>query len=393
MPGVTSKAPDTARRQLEAARAPAVAKSYAETETKPLGANENVAKSAAVTAAAPAYPTAPVAVTTAKAPLEAKPSPAAAAPVVRAPADKPAPESVLKPKAPVSDPMARAQSKAPEKLSSDAASEKQPEKPAHRGDIGSVPAPVKLPATKSPLSPSIDASNKQQAEVAPAPPKIENPAPEVKRMPQGKAAEVAPVRAPEKPPEIFISKLATPAPAAVSVPAASASDATQKPVEKLPQIPAQAKIESPLPTAVVPKNEVSPKPKPAAKLPAASALQEPLADKPAPEQLALLTRPAAPVIESKPLARPAPRALEGFIIQVAFSDKETAQSWAEKMQQRGYAVSVTEAGNGSLRVRLGNFPVREEAERRLRDFKQEGVSGIIINLPQAFQPVARSSMP
>jgi hypothetical protein len=64
------------------------------------------------------------------------------------------------------------------------------------------------------------------------------------------------------------------------------------------------------------------------------------------------------------------------------------------MERRGYAVSVTEAGtDGSLRVRLGNFTVRDEAERQLRNFKQEGINGIIINLPQAFRPEARSSLP
>jgi cell division protein FtsN len=64
------------------------------------------------------------------------------------------------------------------------------------------------------------------------------------------------------------------------------------------------------------------------------------------------------------------------------------------MTQRGYAVSLTEAGaEGSLRVRLGNFSVRDDAERQLQSFKQEGMSGIIINLPQAFRPEARSSLP
>ena len=112
------------------------------------------------------------------------------------------------------------------------------------------------------------------------------------------------------------------------------------------------------------------------------------------EQLALLSKPAAPAIERVPLARPAAKPLQGFIIQVAFHDKQKAMSWAEKMTQRGYAVSLTEAGpEGALRVRLGNFPVRDEAERQLQSFKQEGMSGIIINLPQAFRPDARSSLP
>ena len=65
-----------------------------------------------------------------------------------------------------------------------------------------------------------------------------------------------------------------------------------------------------------------------------------------------------------------------------------------EVERRGYAVSITEAGTtGALRVRLGNFAAREEAERQLRNFKREGMNGIVINLPQAFRPVARSSVP
>jgi hypothetical protein len=115
---------------------------------------------------------------------------------------------------------------------------------------------------------------------------------------------------------------------------------------------------------------------------------------PAPEQLALARKPVEAPSENPLLARPALKPLHGFIIQVAFNDKQEAQSWAQKMTQRGYAVSVTEAGSeGSLRVRLGNFSVRDDAERQLQSFKQEGMSGIIINLPQAFRPEARSSLP
>ncbi|HEU5464293.1 MAG TPA: SPOR domain-containing protein [Candidatus Binatia bacterium] len=114
-----------------------------------------------------------------------------------------------------------------------------------------------------------------------------------------------------------------------------------------------------------------------------------------PDQLALLRKPPAPAAVEQPLiVRPAPKSLEGYIIQIAFADKDKAQSWAEKMAQRGYAISVTETGEaGALRVRLGNFTLRDDAERQLRSFRQEGLSGIIINLPQAFRPEARSSVP
>ena len=113
------------------------------------------------------------------------------------------------------------------------------------------------------------------------------------------------------------------------------------------------------------------------------------------ERIAFLpTKPSEALPEIKPLVRPAPRALEGFIVQLAFDEKAKAQRWAEIMEQRGYAVSITEAGaGGALRVRLGNFAQRDEAERQLRTFKQEGLNGIVISLPQGFRPEAHSSVP
>ena len=126
--------------------------------------------------------------------------------------------------------------------------------------------------------------------------------------------------------------------------------------------------------------------------PSAAAAPEASQKKQAPEQLALLRKPADVIVENKPAMR-ALKPLEGFVIQIAFNDKDKAQHWAEGMERRGYTVSITETGTeGALRVRLGNFVVRDDAERQLRSFKQEGMSGIIINLPQGFQPV-RSSVP
>ena len=126
--------------------------------------------------------------------------------------------------------------------------------------------------------------------------------------------------------------------------------------------------------------------------PSAAAAPEASQKKQAPEQLALLRKPADVIVENKP-AMHALKPLEGFVIQIAFNDKDKAQHWAEGMERRGFTVSITETGTeGALRVRLGNFVVRDDAERQLRSFKQEGMNGIIINLPQGFQP-ARSSVP
>ena len=93
----------------------------------------------------------------------------------------------------------------------------------------------------------------------------------------------------------------------------------------------------------------------------------------------------SPVKKALKLSRP--KALEGYIIQVAFDDKATAQGWAETLEHRGYVVSMTEtASAGSLRVRIGNFTLREDAEGQLRKLGQEGLMGMIINLPQAYRP-------
>ena len=116
--------------------------------------------------------------------------------------------------------------------------------------------------------------------------------------------------------------------------------------------------------------------------------QEKAPPKPAAEQLALLrNKPNEAIPEKKPIVRPAPKSLQGYIIQLAFSDKGGAQSWAETLDRRGYAVSLTEAdGAGSIRLRLGNFPGRDEAERQLRTLRKEGLTGIVISLPQGYRP-------
>ena len=181
------------------------------------------------------------------------------------------------------------------------------------------------------------------------------------------------------------------------------ADSAAKPVEKLPMPPpstrppvkiAAGEESKAMPAPLIAKTETAPSE--VKSLPPATPLlpSQAVREKPDGEQLALLKKPNAPIVENKPLARPAAKILEGFIIQIAFTDKEKAQRWAETMERRGYSVSLTEAGTeGALRVRLGNFTMRDEAERQLRTFKQDGMSGIIINLPQAFKPEARSSIP
>ena len=105
-------------------------------------------------------------------------------------------------------------------------------------------------------------------------------------------------------------------------------------------------------------------------------------------------KPTDQAPEKKSPARPMAKNLEGFVIQLAFTDANAAQRWAKTLEQRGYTTSITETGGeGSFRVRVGNFALRDEADRQLRSLRQEGLSGIVINLPQAYKPEVGSSPP
>lgn len=145
--------------------------------------------------------------------------------------------------------------------------------------------------------------------------------------------------------------------------------------------------------AVAAKSEVK-----APTVPAVSTTQSPeqsspsTSDKAANERIALQKNKVSEIMPKAKVGVVAhSKVLEGYIIQLAFKDRGDAQRWAETMERRGYAVSVTEAGGMELvRVRVGNFLVREEADRQLASLKQEGLIGIVINLPQAYRPDTRA---
>jgi cell division protein FtsN len=91
--------------------------------------------------------------------------------------------------------------------------------------------------------------------------------------------------------------------------------------------------------------------------------------------------------DGQAVALPSPKVLQGFVIQLAFGETGDARNWAETLERRGFVVSLTEAGgSGSVRVRIGNFTGREEAERQLQALRQNGLKGIVLNLPQAYRP-------
>jgi len=265
------------------------------------------------------------------------------------------------------------------------------------------------PAAKIPeAAKSAPVPSKVKVESAIVTPKLESPPPAPKiavEPPKKQSAEVKPLEPTVSPAQPVI-EASTPKPAEVSSPALTPA-ATTKAEASAAAVKPPVEIPAPTPAVTVPE-PAKPAPLPnAAKVEPAVALTRPSApvvmpvpressgEKTSGEQVALLkNKPIEGLPESKPLVRPVPRVLEGFIVQLAFNDKEKARRWAEGMEKRGYAISITEAGTeGALRVRLGNFAQRDEAERQLRNFKQEGLNGIIINLPQGFRPEARSSIP
>jgi hypothetical protein len=131
-----------------------------------------------------------------------------------------------------------------------------------------------------------------------------------------------------------------------------------------------------------------------ASLPASPAVPQ-LADAPKAE-LSLEEQPLPHGIQAKTLkgaetvALPVPKVLQGFVIQIAFVNPRDARYWAETLERRGFAVSLTETGDsGSMRLRIGNFTGREEAERQLQVLRQDSLKGVVLNLPQAYRPEVR----
>ena len=131
-----------------------------------------------------------------------------------------------------------------------------------------------------------------------------------------------------------------------------------------------------------------------ASLPASPAVPR-LADAPKAE-VSLEEQPLPQGIQAKTLkgaetvTLPVLKVLQGFVIQIAFVNPRDARYWAETLERRGFAVSLTETGDsGSMRLRIGNFTGREEAERQLQALRQDSLKGVVLNLPQAYRPEVR----
>ncbi|TXI19408.1 MAG: SPOR domain-containing protein [Roseateles sp.] len=195
------------------------------------------------------------------------------------------------------------------------------------------------------------------------------------------AASEAPVTAQATPPT-------TPAP--VSEAATVARAPVELPVEPAPK-PAEKPADKPAEKAQDKPADKPAEPKPVDKTPDRSHDSKPH-DKPKPADKPA-DKPAAKPSTGSDGARaqalldgrdPAPAAAARYIVQVgAFSENKAAQDVRNKVEKLGlktYAQAVDTPDGRRVRVRLGPFASRDEAERAAAKLKGAGLAGVILTL-------------
>lgn len=232
--------------------------------------------------------------------------------------------------------------------------------------------PISLPPATKPLivqanssAEALRLSNEKRAETAVEPglsvkPELENEVARPAHKPQGVPAVSFPSMEPSE----------------LGLPVAPAKEAvvTQDSIDRLQQV--ALKNEPALPaTGLVPA------------FPSVPTETKSMGELSTKQELLMRSKSTTSTAKEEVTTHSAPQVLQGFIIQLAFGDMRDARRWAETLERRGFAVSLTEAGNSeSVRVRIGNFADREEAERQLKALRQDGLKGILLNLPQAYRP-------
>lgn len=165
-----------------------------------------------------------------------------------------------------------------------------------------------------------------------------------------------------------------PAPTPEAEAAAARPPAAEKVVEKPVEKPAEKPAERP-----VEKSAEKPQDKPPAKV--AEKPPEKPADKP--KARSNDGARAQALLEGKEPAA-APAAAGRFIVQVgAYGENKAAQDMRNKVEKLGlktYAQAVDTADGRRVRVRLGPFASRDEAERAAAKLKAAGLPGAILTL-------------
>lgn len=192
-------------------------------------------------------------------------------------------------------------------------------------------------------------------------------------MPPGSATDAEPVSEPVSgggvmTPASTTAEAAGPAQSASAAPTPSPSAGT---AERLPDPAAKRAPVS---------GSATVSPAPAAGASVGSAGASPTAGAAAPS--AASSTPAAPAVSAAPAAREsptAPAAAPRFIVQVgAFADAGSVRSLRARIERLGlstYTQAVDTAAGRRIRVRMGPYESREDANRALEKLQQSGVSG------------------
>jgi DedD protein len=172
-----------------------------------------------------------------------------------------------------------------------------------------------------------------------------------------------------------------PAPAAPVVASAPSAHATPPEPQVITESAADAGREVP-PAATAPLPEKAPTPKPVAK-----AQDKPAEERHAAAPAAAPSKPAAPdasrakaLLEGKPAAADSGR----FVVQVgAFGETAAARETRQKVEKLGLKtytqVVETDAGK-RIRVRVGPFSSRDEAQQAASKLKSAGLGGNVLTL-------------
>ncbi|MDH5539633.1 MAG: SPOR domain-containing protein [Rhizobacter sp.] len=186
----------------------------------------------------------------------------------------------------------------------------------------------------------------------------------------------------------------------IEIPARDAVSPLAMPPARLPQDPPASSSNAPKPVFEAPAADAQGAP-PRVAGPGPASADKPVGGSPAPVEPAVAPKPAAAV--AAPTTAPEARLTDGarakallegkappakdsarYVVQVgAFADSSSAQEVRQKVDKLGVKtytqVTETSAGN-RIRVRMGPFASRDEAEKALAKAKAAGINGVVLTL-------------
>ena len=91
---------------------------------------------------------------------------------------------------------------------------------------------------------------------------------------------------------------------------------------------------------------------------------------------------AQPVVDKQPESKIAdkPAGIQGYVAQVgAYSNPDTARKQLEKLKKWGFNKAYTEKIGGNIRVRVGPYPERKEAEQVRQLLEKHGLKPVVMS--------------